>query len=498
VVATLDNLADQALDIAGSITHVTGLTLTDESAQLGVPLTGQSGSAASITVGVTVVVSGLAGMTAQSPGNFLTISGAATPANNGTFLIVTYNSATSVDISNGSAATDLNNGAISWIERRPYTLENDLNYVRTDRENIKGVGYDDPVPQYFRCDDQSTPIDASLANLAGNTTDAKSVVTNRLFNDASVVVGDGYVTITSVGALKHADAIDLTGVPINDGYDAGNDDATYADVIADGYEAGLTVLSGPNIGNRIFGRARAGTTGTSPDSVEVEFRSVVPGALISTSIAYTWEAGQPTTLDLYYGYRNCLSSMPETALRTMMVNGLVADASLSRDLRDIRQTIGTNAGDTDLAGELTNLGSYFPFNNLPDVTPSVVEALNTLNEQVGDRDYTGIILTDGYTITQSLQELADAITAGGDTVTRTIERLTSSVSAGTAHTLPGGLSYVIDPANNGRNMWVFYRKQLRSPGPISGGNDYDETSTTSITPYKKINNGDHIHYFIRT
>ena len=56
---SLDNMLDQQLDIAGSINQDSTLTLTDETACFGQPLAGQTGAAASITVGATVVVSGL-------------------------------------------------------------------------------------------------------------------------------------------------------------------------------------------------------------------------------------------------------------------------------------------------------------------------------------------------------------------------------------------------------------------------------------------------------
>jgi hypothetical protein len=494
------NALDQALDIAGSFTKTDSLDRTGEAANLGAPLTGQTGSAASITVGATVVVSGLTGMTAASEGDFLTITGAATPANNGTFLITNYLSATSVEISNGSAVTDGNNGSIGWTERQPYSLEDDLNYERTDRAAIKGVAYDAAIPTYYRCTDQVTPVAANLLNLAGKTTDAKSLVVNRKFENATTNVGDGYTTLsTGANVFPYADSVDRTGIPINDGADAGNEQATYVDII-DGYDgSGLTVQSGPYAGWRIYGRTRQGTTGVDGYSVEVEFRAVQEGFPLSTSVAYTWEAGQPTSyLDMYYGYRECLDSMSETALRTMMVNGLISDSDLRQDVEDIRTTIGTSDGETDLSNHLTNTGAYYPFYNLPDATPSVVEALNTLNEQIGDRDYTGPILTDGYTITESLQQLADAISSAGDSWTRIIERLGADISAGTLHVLPGGASYILDPTDNGANMLVFWRGLLRDPGTVANGDDYEETDITHITPYYKIKDTDHINYFIRT
>lgn len=489
--STLHNLIDQALDVKGSLDQVDDLVLSDEPLELGARIAGQSGAAASVSAPVSDIqtVTGLTGMTTSSVGKFLTLEG--TGGNDGTFLITAYNSATSVDILNPSGALE---STIAWQERDPYNLETDLNYARTDRSAIKGVDYFDPIPTYFRCTDQTTPVDANLANIAGKTLDAKSFVLTRKYENATVASSDTFITLTDVGNLKHSDGVDVTGVPINDGYDAGDDEATYVELISDGYQKGLLVLSGPNAGDRIFGRARAGSS-TSPDEVEVEFRSVGIDQPLSSSVAYTWEAGQPTTIDVYYPYRDCLDSMDENAFRTTLVNGLIADSGLQSDINNLLQVIGVVPDDTDLGPYLTNTGMYYPFYNLPDATPTVVEALNTLNEQIGNRDYTGSILTDGYTITQSLQELADAI-EGSTAVTRVIERLSSTIPAGTEHTLPGGLSYTLDGTNNGQGLWVYWRKQLRDPGTVAAGDDYEETSTTSFTPYTRILARDHINYFI--
>jgi hypothetical protein len=80
-----------------------------------------SGSAASITVsGPTVTVSGLSGMTPNDIGRGLTITGAATTANNGTFTIRTWLTASSVTIEEVvGAATDANNGTIGWSKSGP-------------------------------------------------------------------------------------------------------------------------------------------------------------------------------------------------------------------------------------------------------------------------------------------------------------------------------------------------------------------------------------------
>jgi hypothetical protein len=143
---------------------------------------------------------------------------------------------------------------------------------------------------------------------------------------------------------------------------------------------------------------------------------------------------------------------------------------------------------------LTNTGPFYVFNNLPDGTPSVTEVFNTINEQIGNRNYTGTVLNDGYTITASLQQLADAISAAN--FVRTVERLAADINANVAHTIPGAQTYTIDGSNNGQNLTVYTRGLLRDPGPVATNNDYAETSTTSITFYTKQKKDDHINYFI--
>ncbi len=83
--------------------------------------TGQNGATATIfsvnVNGWEVALTGLSGMTPDSVGHYLTVSGAANTENNGTFQIVRYFSATSVSIANPAVVwPDANSGAISWVE----------------------------------------------------------------------------------------------------------------------------------------------------------------------------------------------------------------------------------------------------------------------------------------------------------------------------------------------------------------------------------------------
>lgn len=743
---TLDNLLDQALDIAGSGTQTDTRTFADEPAFLGAAVSGQTGAAASMSASASglIVVTGLTGMTAESVGRFLTISGASTGANNDTFLIVTYTSPTQVTITDNSTApgNDANNGSLVWTERAPYSLEDDMNFRRTHEQAIKGTtNWYDAIPTYQRPTAVGTNVDANLTNIAGKTTDAKAFVLTRKFENATVAATNTRITITDTGNLPHADATDRTGVPVEDGADAGNLDACFVEIInpttgvalvVDGRATGsittpgapqlvdgetfvlndgsnpavtfefdtnasvvesntlravtivgsddtdsvatkmiqkingapaltisaylttagvaatgsITTVAGANlvdgeqfvlddgvnaavtfefdsnasvvetatlravvftgaetadqirdliitaIGNaptlsitasnggaatvslandrtgtlgnititetvvdagfvvagmsggtdaiisltettggtagnqtitetvtdaafavtgmsgglathnhRIFGLTEAGAA-TEPNQVEVVFYSNAIGDPISTSNPYTWTAADPTTVDLYYGFRDRLDQIGDAAFRTTLTNGIIGDAGLSTEVGNLRRVIADGLGpsDTDLAGLLTNLTNFFPFSDLPDGTPTVVEALNTLNEQIGNRDYSATAvsnvsgLADGQTITASIEALAIAIASSSGL--RIIERVLADILPGTAHTLPGANTYTLDGSDNGQYMWVFWRGLLRDPGSVLNGDDYDETSTTQITPFTKIKAGDHINYII--
>ena len=88
----------------------------------GLPISGQTGSAASLDVldgAGLLTVTGLTGMTEESVGRMIEITGAASGANNGTFPIREFIDATSVKYENASGVVpDGNNGSISWTERR--------------------------------------------------------------------------------------------------------------------------------------------------------------------------------------------------------------------------------------------------------------------------------------------------------------------------------------------------------------------------------------------
>lgn len=639
-------------DLRGIDTNDDTRTEADELNFLGKPQSGQTGAAASIIAGAaagSMRVSGLTGMTIVSRHRFLTITGAASGANNGTFLIANFVDANNVDVVNASAVIpDANNGAISWVEREVYSLQDNFQFRQTGERLIKGTAsYADAIPTYERPDAIGTPVSANLTNLAGNTLDSKAVVDNLILpgvlrpsitglagtvaiadetltttnfhftaNDLDSFVtltegtatgaagtyrikavtdgqtveldglnpsGAGTVTavlepdlkglLTSIG---YADAVNRLGVPIAD---SGAEDeteyaATFADVIDTNLGGGIVEEDGDRIFARSFGDevdpnatvTNEGTrvfvqlyTGPNTGAATVSLLEPIAGrngaaasltngstnvtgltgmvsedvgryltiwdvavdgnqrhALITSVVSATevtvaganfatdandgsirWQVSRHSgALNFYVGNRVRADQRSETAGRTTLIGGIISDSELVQDIAEIRQAMGIADGVDNLSGLLTNTGANFVFSDLPDAEPSVVEALNTLNAQIGDRTYTGSILTSGETVAASLQALSNAVSSAS--VVRVIQRITVLQPGGTPITIPGGNTYTPDGTNNGQNMDVHISELLKDPGPATtGSNSYEETSITQITPYKNVNPNTSINYHIR-
>lgn len=320
--ATIDNRLDQKLDISGSQNQESNLVLTEEPLQLGSRIPGQLGFNCSIiNSGSVVTISGLTGMSNLSVGHFITLFGASDSNNNGTFLISNFNSIYSVNIINPSAVTDLNNGIITWIERNSYSLEDDLNYSRTDRTNIKGVDYSNDVPTYVRPNDISIQVPANLSNIAGHTTDAKALINTRKYEGAIPVINQNFIHIDGINEFPYANNINRLGLPIHDGADFNNDSACYCDIINQDTGVGLNTIID---GYKIFGFSRRGSTGIDGNSFEVELRSIQDGQTFSESVPYIWESGQPLVVDIYFPFRESFANMDESALRVMVVHGVTS------------------------------------------------------------------------------------------------------------------------------------------------------------------------------
>lgn len=144
---------------------------------------GTAASISSFTNGV-ATLTGLTGMTSASVGHALTIINAATVANNGTFLISAFLSATSVKIFNpNGVAPDGNNGSIQWVERDPTQDTYPLSLQGTNEAgawiNLQGpstmkipIGTAVPSPAFIRGEKVTQAATGCEGEILGVVTDA--------------------------------------------------------------------------------------------------------------------------------------------------------------------------------------------------------------------------------------------------------------------------------------------------------------------------------------
>jgi len=488
---TRKNLLDLALDIAGSLVRDDEMIIADENLGIGRQLRVGSGASVAVSGGV-VTISGLNTMSGHQPGEFLKVYNGNGLFNDGygPFMITAINSGSEVVVSDPNA--DLSNGwsSLDWTVHQAYSAEDDLNYARTDRKAIKGTtNYYDPIPTHTN--PKGEVLTLSLANLAGKTIDAKGFVLPRMILNRSVAANDTSHTLTDANPaqFKHSDnSDDRTGVPTMD-FNSDGYQACFVEILDSETENEIVSSDG----KKVFGVTVAGAN--SSGSVDVVFKKVAFGADLSTSVDYTWEAGKPTNVMMSYGYYQVIEEMDEDAFRKVQVLGLASDGDLRADINDLQSAIGMNDGDTNIGGHLDTTGTNFAFSTISG-TATVVDALNELNSQLGDFTFTNTqFISDGYTVAENLEALADAVVASQ--IIRVINRLSADVTAGTALEIDGIHDYVVDNTGNGNNLWVFTRGLLRSPGAITEGNDYLESSTTEVTFHMTLRAGDHVNFFLR-
>ena len=104
----------------GSVTQCLMLIIKNgQATDIGVKFNGGvnlAGTVASITFNSGInTISGLTGMAAAMVGQTITIAGGATPANNGTFTILSVVNPSTITVTNASGATDANNTHIVWV-----------------------------------------------------------------------------------------------------------------------------------------------------------------------------------------------------------------------------------------------------------------------------------------------------------------------------------------------------------------------------------------------
>lgn len=149
-------------------------------------------------------------------------------------------------------------------------------------------------------------------------------IIDRKFENHTVSNGDGYTILSSPGNFRYPTATNTTGVPVFDGFDAGNYTACFVGITDADTAAELVVLTGLHANERIFGLSYSDVDG---DSIQVQFFSVSPGSPLSAGTPYVWETGQTLSIDLFYPLRQRQDQVDDTAGRFLYASGVLTSGS---------------------------------------------------------------------------------------------------------------------------------------------------------------------------
>lgn len=396
------------------------------------------------------------------------------------------------------------------------SLEEDTNVIRTLMKQLKGTtNWFDAVPVYFDPTDtdagNTANKDATLANLAGNTLDSKTIIV-AVSDDNS---GSGYtVSGTSTGVLlspvttNYADPANRLGLPIfastaNTGsyYDEGGDDnVCRLDVINTATDSEFVTNDGHIVYAKFHDGADFGGTGEGTDVYARLYAN-------NTAIDMSSVSGTVENIMFVYPVRKSLSTMQEHEwLRTDFVSSWEGDIELIEDIQNLWSYTGAGNNVDSTTGSWNNTSASYLLQSDPSTLKA---ALDAINDGVGSRLFSeGNYLTDGSTITsaldtldQELKDLADNVAAGvGD---KYVESVGVAISKNTPHTLPYSINYTPESTagREGKNMDVYVDGQLLAADSGANGanadRDYGETSATQITFRFNIQAGRNITYIVR-
>lgn len=437
--------------------------------------------------------------------------------NIGTYRVSIFNSPSSVDLEevNGTAPVFVNQPAIDYAIHEEPSLEGSVNYVLTQLKQVV-----DPTGAWFQ--DMPRSFDPTNTD-GGNTSNEKmnlKVLSDNWYGKHTKitdVVTPSLVISTSdtgklfVTSLTYADAADRRGLVIQASTGAYFDEIALASIVLGLHKVTLVDVSTGNeffnaAGNLVYGVLQDGSdnsgTGEGTD-VFIKFVEDVAG----TPTNYAWGAADPSNILAYMPDRKRRTEMTEYDERRFMIAGIVGDAEQAQDIAQIREALGIADGDGAGDWDLTNTTNFFPFSELTLGTATIEDIVNKLNEEIGDRDYTANnFLTDGESITASLEALDLALANAGGIKSKIVERVAAAINKGVSHTLPfatgsdaGITTYLLDAGDRGLNMDVYVAGKKLVPDSSGAATDgeYEETSNTSITFRFKVKVGQIIEYIIK-
>jgi len=106
-----------------------------------------------------------------------------------------------------------------------------------------------------------------------------------------------------------------------------------------------------------------------------------------------------------------------------------------------------------------------------------------------------IYITNGQSLETAIGELDAAINVVAPD--KLIEDIVAAIDAESAHTLPHGATYTLDPTGEGLNMDLSLNGQLLAVDSGSVARDYVETSATQVTFHFTVEENSNLSYLIR-
>jgi hypothetical protein len=302
------------------------------------------------------------------------------------------------------------------------SLEEDMNVLRSIVKQVKGgTNWFDNPGMYFDPTNTTSGNVATkqlnLANISGNTLDSKTVIIAATNDNA----GAGYtVSGTSTGVLivpfdtRYADPVNRVGLPIfksvaNAGtyYDEGGfDTACRVDVVNKATGVEMTKTTG---GYTIYAKLHDGADHSGVgEGTDVYVKFYANG--VETDLSGL-DGGAPTEVVFVHPFRRRMSDMLEYEwMRTDFVSSWQGDIVLIDDISNLWSYTGATNDATD-PSPWTNETASYVLSSSPNSLRSAIDIINT---EVGNRIYTGAILTDGDPISASIEDLnAALITAQG-------------------------------------------------------------------------------------
>jgi len=372
--------------------------------------------------------------------------------------------------------------------------EADFGYLRQDMTDIKGTAaWNDDLPTYTRPSDTGTTLNVSLANIAGKTLDSKALSINTLA--VAIPIGSGATGVTLPVITVHAGGTNETGLPIFGVAPYALDfETTYVSIIDPVTKLALTVQTGPNIGETIYGRMAGGVSGSN---LVIHFHSGLNDGSVGDHF-YSWEGTQPGIVDIHYPTIKRFDEFSLNDFRLASVTGVIGDATNAVDIAALNVFTGRSSGQNNPV--LTNTTASYVFSTIASPSASdLEEAVNTLNSEIGSRVFTGAILTNGQKVTASLQALSNAITVAVGTTTKLVYQVLSQLNPGSIITIPNSADYILDASGNGQGLDVYVAgvQQFPDSTPSATDGDYKENSTTTIMTRRPIFAGQVMTFIIR-